>query len=74
MRAGDEFNEVSVALLATARNELLLYDLGRWGENVGLASRETFSRKKQLLEEKGIIEGGKKLIRGTAAVAIACIK
>ena len=56
---GDGFNEVSIALLAGARNELLFYDVSRWGEDVGLASRATFSRKKNVLEDIDVIETSK---------------
>lgn len=47
---------VDLCLLAAAKNGALLYDISRWGENVGLASRATFSRKKTAFEEMGIIE------------------
>jgi transposase len=50
-----DLNEVDVSLLAAARNEALLYDISTWGENVGIASRATFSRKKTHLEECGLI-------------------
>ena len=53
--AGD-LDVVDVSLLAAARNEALLYDISTWGENVGVASRATFSRKKTHLEEQGLIE------------------
>jgi hypothetical protein len=48
-------DEVDICLLAGARNEALLYDISTWGENVGIASRATFSRKKTNLEEMGLI-------------------
>jgi hypothetical protein len=51
-----DLDEVDVSLLAAARNEALLYDISTWGENVGVASRATFSRKKTRLEEAGLIE------------------
>jgi hypothetical protein len=55
---GDEngLDAVTISLLVAAKNEALLYDLGKWGENVGLASRTTFSRVKTDLEELGIID------------------
>ncbi len=53
--AGD-LDVVDVSLLAAARNEALLYDISTWGENVGVASRATFSRKKTRLEEAGLVE------------------
>ena len=49
-------DEVDLCLLAAAKNEALLYDISTWGENVGLASRATFSRKKTAYEEMGLIE------------------
>ena len=47
---------VDLCLLAAAKNGALLYDINTWGENVGLASRATFSRKKNAFEEMGLIE------------------
>jgi len=54
---GDGFglDEVMIALLVAARNEALLYDISKWGEDVGLASKATFSRTKSKLEDLGII-------------------
>ncbi|CDK38145.1 DUF5821 family protein [Halorubrum sp. AJ67] len=46
---------VEVALLLAARNEVLLYDISRWGEDVGVASKATFSRTKSALEDAGLI-------------------
>jgi hypothetical protein len=51
-----ELDGVDLCLLAAAKNGALLYDISRWGENVGLASRATFSRKKTAFEEMGLIE------------------
>ena len=59
---GGDFNEVSIALLAAARNELLLYDVAHWGEDVGLASRATFTRKKHVLENIDVIETSKQTV------------
>ena len=42
-------------LALAARHELLLYDLSKWGEDVGIASRATFSRRKTRLEDAGLI-------------------
>ncbi|WP_255568333.1 transcriptional regulator TbsP [Salinarchaeum sp. IM2453] len=53
---GREVDEVTLALLAAARNEELLYNISRWGENVGIASKATFSRTKTKLEDRGLIE------------------
>lgn len=50
-----EMNHVDVALLFAAARELMFYDLNKWGDFIGYASSGTFSRKRQKLEEKGII-------------------
>lgn len=47
---------VTISLLVAAKNEALLYDLGKWGEDIGLTSRTTFSRVKTDLEERGILD------------------
>ncbi|MFC7177692.1 transcriptional regulator TbsP [Halosegnis marinus] len=52
---GDGLDEVTVSLLVAAKNEELLYDISKWGEDVGIASKATFSRTKSELEEKGLI-------------------
>lgn len=52
---GDPVDEVVVSLLAAARNEALLYDISKWGEDVGVASKATFSRTKTHLEDVGLI-------------------
>ena len=54
-RARDGLTEVGVSLLMAARHGELLYDISTWGEDVGLASRATFSRVKTQLEEQGLI-------------------
>lgn len=48
-------DHISVAIVAAAQSGALLNDLGTWAEDVGLASKATFSRRKQNLEEGGII-------------------
>jgi DNA-binding transcriptional ArsR family regulator len=53
---GDDLDEVTVSLLAAAKNEALLYDISRWGEDTGLASKATFSRTKSSLEDAGLID------------------
>jgi hypothetical protein len=53
---GPDLDEVVVSLLVAARNEVLLYDISKWGEDVGIASKATFSRTKTELEERGAIE------------------
>jgi Family of unknown function (DUF5821) len=52
----NNLDEVTVALLIGANNEVLLYDISKWGEDVGLASKATFSRTKTQLEDRGLIE------------------
>jgi Family of unknown function (DUF5821) len=53
---GGDLDEVALALLVAANNEVLLYDISRWGEDIGLASKATFSRTKTRLEDRGLIE------------------
>lgn len=48
-------DEVSVAIIAAAQSGALMYDLSRWGEDVGLGSKATFSRRKTTLQDDGII-------------------
>ncbi|TQQ83023.1 hypothetical protein EGH24_06215 [Halonotius terrestris] len=51
----DELDEVTISLLIAARNQVLLYDISKWGEDVGIASKATFSRTKTKLEDTGLI-------------------
>ncbi len=53
---GDGLDEVTISLIVAARNEALLYDISKWGEDVGIASKATFSRTKTDLEERGVID------------------
>ncbi|PSQ18598.1 hypothetical protein BRD00_04740 [Halobacteriales archaeon QS_8_69_26] len=53
---GDGLDEVTISLLVAAKNEVLLYDISRWGEDVGIASKATFSRTKTKLEDMGIVD------------------
>jgi len=53
---GDGVDEVTVSLLVAAKNEELLYDISKWGEDAGVASKATFSRTKTRLEEMGLID------------------
>lgn len=53
---GEGLDEITVALVAAARNEILLYDISKWGEDSGVASKATFSRKKTELEDAGLID------------------
>ena len=52
---GDSPDEVTISLLVAAKNEVLLYDISKWGEDVGIASKATFSRTKTKLEDNGLI-------------------
>ena len=51
-----ELDEVKLSLLVAATHEKLLYDISKWGEDAGVASKATFSRAKTRLEERGLIE------------------
>ncbi len=53
---GDGLDEVTITLLVAAKNDVLLYDISKWGEDVGIASKATFSRTKTKLEELGLID------------------
>ncbi|MDB2265413.1 DUF5821 family protein [Halorubrum ezzemoulense] len=47
---------VEIMLILAARNEVLFYDVSKWGEDTGIASKATFSRAKSALEDAGLIE------------------
>jgi len=53
---GDSIDEVTLSLLVAAKNRVLLYDISKWGEDVGIASKATFSRTKTKLEDLGLID------------------
>ncbi|MFB6143210.1 MAG: transcriptional regulator TbsP [Halorientalis sp.] len=53
---GDGLDEVTVSILVAARNGELLYDISKWGEDIGLASKATFSRTKTKLEDMGLVD------------------
>jgi hypothetical protein len=53
---GEGLDEVTVSLLVAAKNRELLYDISKWGEDVGIASKATFSRTKTRLEELGLVD------------------
>ena len=53
---GEGLDEVTITLLVAAKNDVLLYDISKWGEDVGIASKATFSRTKTRLEELGLID------------------
>ncbi|UOO96613.1 DUF5821 family protein (plasmid) [Halococcus dombrowskii] len=48
-------NEVGMSLLAAANNEIQLFEISKWGEDTGLASRATYSRTKTQLEDSGLL-------------------
>ena len=60
--AGAQLDEVLISLLIAAKNHDLLYDISKWGEDIGLASKATYSRKKSELEEVGLIDTDKEYI------------
>lgn len=61
----DEFNvrdftgpmdEVDLFLLLASQHEELLYDISKWGEDIGIASKATFSRSKTEMEDMEFLE------------------
>jgi len=48
-------DEVDIALLIACTHKLLLYDLSTWGEDLGVASKATFSRAKTALADAGVL-------------------
>jgi hypothetical protein len=53
---GEGLDEVTISLLVAAKNEALLYDISKWGEDVGIASKATFSRTKTKLEDMDLLD------------------
>lgn len=51
----DSLDEVSLALIAAARTGALQYDISKWGEEMNIASKATFSRRKSSLVDDGVI-------------------
>lgn len=51
----DSLDEVSLALIAAARTGALQYDISKWGEDMNIASKATFSRRKSSLVDDGIV-------------------
>ncbi|MCD1296206.1 hypothetical protein CUJ83_14480 [Methanocella sp. CWC-04] len=49
-------DKVSIALLAAAKNSELFYDVVQWGEDNGIASKATFSRRKDFLVNLNVIQ------------------
>lgn len=52
----DAVDEVAVAIIATALGGGLQYDISKWGEEVNVASKASFSRRKTKLEDDGVIK------------------
>jgi|AntRauMinimDraft_2_1070382.scaffolds.fasta_scaffold00072_17 hypothetical protein len=52
----DGMDEVATALLVASKHNILLYDVSKWGEDCGLASKAKFSRTKTRLEDNGYID------------------
>lgn len=48
-------DKVSIALLAAAKNGELFFDVVQWGEDTGIASKATFSRRKDFLVNLGVV-------------------
>ncbi len=46
----------TIGVIVAAKHGLQLYRISKWGEDVGVASRATFSREKAELEEAGLIK------------------
>jgi hypothetical protein len=56
LRDATEFDAVTATLIVAAHNNLLHYEVGKWIEDVGIASRATVSRRKNALEESEVID------------------
>lgn len=54
-RDTDLIDGVAMNLLAAAKHGVQLYDISTWGEDIGVASRATFSRKKNRLEDNDLL-------------------
>jgi hypothetical protein len=48
-----------LVLLVAAANGLQLYRVSNWGEDIGIGSRATFSRRKTALEDNDVLETGR---------------
>ena len=53
---GEGLDEVTISLVVAAKNRELLYDISKWGEDIGIASKATFSRTKTDLEDLGLLD------------------
>ncbi len=47
---------VEQCLLLGAKHEELFYDIATWGEDIGIASKATFTRRKTNLTDQGLLE------------------
>lgn len=56
------FDEVGVTLAVAAKHEQLYNEVSRWGDDAGIASEATFSRRKRRLEEAGVLDTEKQPI------------
>lgn len=54
-KSGQGLDVTTICLLLAARYEELLYEISKWGEDSGVASKATFSRAKNRLSEAGLI-------------------
>lgn len=55
-RTDDGLDGVTSSLLVAAKHEQLFYDIRKWGADIGLASEATFSRSKNRLEKRGLLD------------------
>lgn len=53
---GAGLDAVEISLLVGAKHEVQLYDISGWGEEIGLASKATFSKRKARLEDRGLLD------------------
>jgi hypothetical protein len=48
-------DKITAVLIAAAKNKELFYDVAKWGEDNAIASKATFSRRKDFLKRLGMI-------------------
>lgn len=53
---GDRLDEIHLLLLLAAKHQLRYDDVTEWGELIGLGSPAKFSKRKQTLEDAGLLE------------------
>lgn len=51
-----DIDAARLSILAGARNEVQMYELSRWGEDAGVASRSKYSREKTRLEDLCVVD------------------